>query len=474
MRARCPVRPMRRPLGFALSGAVVVMVARAALRRARTRAGKPVSGPDGEGGGTSAPSDAAPAVREMDPRAAHTSEAAGPGPADDPGHPRTKRGAMRTMVVLVVLLVGAGVAVPLAVPRTAAGRPHSAPRPAGGPSQLSGRRSGDARRSTALPRPEAVTSVVPASGSTGVAPDTTIAVTFSDPPAPGSPDPSLSPAVAGTWQAVGPSELLFSPEASFVPSTTYTVTVPGGSSGVRARSGSVLAQPVTSSFTTAPGSVLRLQQLLAKLGYLPLIFSGPTPVPAGMAIAQPGGFVWRDRGFPEAYTSQWSPTRVTAITQGAIMAFETQNGLEVDGTVGSAFWRALLADVAAGKRDTEPVTYVLVTMTLPEHLTVWVNGVLTFAHVPCNTGVPGAATTVGTYQVFEHVEVSNMRGTDVTGTSYDVTVPWASYFHGGQALHGYPRASYGFPQSNGCVEMPISTAGRVWPDTPIGTLVTVV
>ena len=45
--------------------------------------------------------------------------------------------------------------------------------------------------------------------------------------------------------------------------------------------------------------------------------------------------------------------------------------------------------------------------------------------------------------------------------------------HGGEALHGYIRASYGFPQSLGCVEMPFATAGQVWPHTPIGTLVTV-
>ena len=36
------------------------------------------------------------------------------------------------------------------------------------------------------------------------------------------------------------------------------------------------------------------------------------------------------------------------------------------------------------------------------------------------------------------------------------------------------RAHYGYPQSNGCVEMPITTAGNVWPYTLIGTLVTVV
>ena len=34
--------------------------------------------------------------------------------------------------------------------------------------------------------------------------------------------------------------------------------------------------------------------------------------------------------------------------------------------------------------------------------------------------------------------------------------PWASYFNGGDALHGFVRATYGSPQSNGCVEMAIA------------------
>jgi len=49
-----------------------------------------------------------------------------------------------------------------------------------------------------------------------------------------------------------------------------------------------------------------------------------------------------------------------------------------------------------------------------------------------------------------------------------------AYFNGGDAVHGYPRASYGWPQSNGCVELPISNAQFVWGMDPIGTLVTVV
>ena len=68
-----------------------------------------------------------------------------------------------------------------------------------------------------------------------------------------------------------------------------------------------------------------------------------------------------------------------------------------------------------------------------------------------------------------------MKGTNPDGSTYDdPNVPYASYFNGGDALHGFIRSSYGTPQSNGCVEMTYANAALVWPLTPIGTLVTVV
>jgi hypothetical protein len=67
-----------------------------------------------------------------------------------------------------------------------------------------------------------------------------------------------------------------------------------------------------------------------------------------------------------------------------------------------------------------------------------------------------------------------MKGTNPDGSKYnDPNVPYASYFNGGDALHGFIRASYGYPQSNGCVEMAYANAALVWPLTPIGTLVTI-
>jgi lipoprotein-anchoring transpeptidase ErfK/SrfK len=67
-----------------------------------------------------------------------------------------------------------------------------------------------------------------------------------------------------------------------------------------------------------------------------------------------------------------------------------------------------------------------------------------------------------------------MKGTNPDGSHYsDPGVPWVSYFNGGDAIHGFNRASYGSAQSLGCVELPPSEAAKVFPYTPIGTLVTV-
>jgi lipoprotein-anchoring transpeptidase ErfK/SrfK len=67
-----------------------------------------------------------------------------------------------------------------------------------------------------------------------------------------------------------------------------------------------------------------------------------------------------------------------------------------------------------------------------------------------------------------------MKGTNPDGTKYDdPAIPWVAYFNGGDAVHGYPRSTYGWPQSNGCVELPVSNAATVWPMDTYGTLVTV-
>jgi peptidoglycan hydrolase-like protein with peptidoglycan-binding domain len=257
---------------------------------------------------------------------------------------------------------------------------------------------------------------------------------------------------------------------------TETVTVPGGAAGVTGSQQQHLAQDTTAQFTVALGSTLRLQELLAQLGYLPLSFTPTAPAtsPTQLADDQPGTFGWRWANQPAQLTSLWTQGTANVVTQGAVMDFEAQNGLKTDGLVGPAVWNALLAGAQSGKGDANPWDYVLVSQSLPETATVYQNGSAVYT-TPVNTGVTGATTENGTWPVYTRYTSTTMTGTNPDGSHYsDPGIPWVSYFHGGDALHGFVRASYGHPQSDGCVEMPIANAQRVFPMTPLGTLVTVV
>jgi len=321
-----------------------------------------------------------------------------------------------------------------------------------------------------------VVATVPASGATGVPSDQVVTVRLSAPVAAASGLPTFDPPVPGVWVRSGPTSLAFRATAPFVPTTTETLTIPAGPQGVRGGGGSTLAAPVTVTFAVAQASTERLQQLLAELNYLPVSFTPSGPVaPVESATSQAGAFAWRWAGLPPDFTALWTEGTENVITKAALMSFEDAHGLQVDGIAGRQVWTALLGDAAAGKVDTAPYTDVLVSKQVPQTLTLYENGAPVLADVAVNTGAPGADTADGTYPVFEHVRSSRMQGTNPDGTTYDdPNVPWASYFNGGDALHGFVRASYGTPQSNGCVEMPVDVAARVWPLTPIGTPVTVI
>ena len=67
-----------------------------------------------------------------------------------------------------------------------------------------------------------------------------------------------------------------------------------------------------------------------------------------------------------------------------------------------------------------------------------------------------------------------MKGTNPDGTKYADPVTWVAYFRAGEAVHYFPRGSYGYQQSLGCVELPLDqTAKYIWPYLTYGTLVTV-
>jgi peptidoglycan hydrolase-like protein with peptidoglycan-binding domain len=367
----------------------------------------------------------------------------------------------RIVLILGVLVVVAGVGVAVASRSTGtkvAATPTTAP-PA---------------TQTASTRPLDIVAVSPVDGATGVPSNATITVQFSEPVAAHSPMPTLSPPVAGTWQHLTPTTLAFAAAGPLVPSSAEVLTVPAGPGGVQSTGGVVLGQGATVHFTVAAGTTLRLQQLLAQLGYLPVSFAPTGTVAAPQELAQPqeGSFTWRTPE-PASLVAQWTPGTANVVTKGAVMRFEDAHGMDTDGQAGPAVWTALLADAAVGKVATGPYNYVYVSKALPQRVTVYSNGAAVYSTL-ANTGVTGADTAVGTFPVFEHLTVTTMSGTNPDGSKYhDEGIPWVSYFNGGDALHGFVRPGYGYPQSNGCVEMLPADAAQVYPYTPVGTLVTV-
>jgi peptidoglycan hydrolase-like protein with peptidoglycan-binding domain len=317
----------------------------------------------------------------------------------------------------------------------------------------------------------------PAPGGT-IRPNTPISLTFSKPvsAALNGKMPPVSPITQGVWHQTGSHTIVFAPQGyGYGLGAHVTVALPAG---VRLVGGQASGASELGAWTVPAGSTLRLQQLLASLGYLPLSFKGASvgsspQAQENAAIAPPNGsFSWRYGNVPSALRSMWQAGTSGVMTRGAVMAFENDHGITPDGVAGPTVWKALLGAAVSGHGTSFGYTFVSVS-TSSETLSLWHSGqnVMTTA---VNTGIPSAPTATGVYPTYTHSPSVTMSGTNPDGSHYsDPGVPWVSYFNGGDALHGFLRASYGSAQSLGCVEMPYDVAHRVYGYTPIGTLVNV-
>ena len=327
--------------------------------------------------------------------------------------------------------------------------------------------------------PLQVVSVTEGGATTGTDGADPVQVTLSAPLAATSPLPAIRPAVPGTWKRSG-STLTFTPATPFEPNTAVRVRFRAGHLGLRSAAGGLLASPVVDHLRTKGWSNLRLKQVLAQLGYLPLKWK-PTdataPQPDNLATelaavyAPPAGsFSWKG-GYPKILTTFWGGPS-SLIMDGAIRAFQSNEGLTMTGVVTWDLWQHLLKAAAKGQTNPNGYTYAVASEGSPETLTVWHDGHVVM-HTLANTGIPAAPTALGTSPVYLRYRFQIMRGTNPDGTKYADPVSWVSYFSAGEAVHYFPRGSYGFPQSLGCVELPYTQAEQVWPYMTYGTLVTV-
>ncbi len=347
-------------------------------------------------------------------------------------------------------------------------------------------------RPVAAKGPESVVSVTPADGATDVNGAAPIRVVFAKPLSPDSPMPTLKPAIKGTWTRSG-NTAVFTPARGFWQRTRVTLTIPGGRGGVLTAAGGTLPATVTDHFRTGTFKLGRLDELLAQLGYLPLTWA-PSPGQAvpqtdpqaqlSAAYAPPAGTYTWQAGYPAMLHRLWRANAPSQVLRGAVAAFqadhglmadmiaENQLGLQVGGAIGRRLWHAMFRAIERNEVNTHGYTYAIASQHLPETLTVWHDGRMIFHHL-ANTGIPVSPTAVRTDPVYIRYRTQIMRGTNPNGTKYADPVAWVAYFHAGEAVHYFPRASYGFPQSLGCVELPYSEAEWIWPYLTYGTLVTV-
>jgi len=293
---------------------------------------------------------------------------------------------------------------------------------------------------------------------------------------PTSPAPMLEPNVAGTWSIVGDDDV-FTPASTLEPCSHYALTIWARTSST---GHSQLGKRQTIALRVACPPIAGLQQALARLGYLGAKFH-----PRYDVSIKPGPEARREaaehafhppRGALVADPADAPPTtmgQLDATTRGALEVYQEDRGLEASGEPNVATWESLLYDETRNRRDSQPYTWVSVSESLPETLEVHRGNRVVFT-TPANTGVAGAETEQGIFPIYARYVSTTMAGEDVDGTKYDVPdVPWVNYFNGGDAVHGYPRESYGFPQSNGCVELPIEAAHTVFGMLAIGDIVEV-
>jgi hypothetical protein len=186
----------------------------------------------------------------------------------------------------------------------------------------------------------------------------------------------------------------------------------------------------------------------------------------------PGSWSWQG-GYPSELQNFWDGGSATGlIVQGAVMAFESNVGLTMDGVAGPQVWTSLLSAVAAGQDNPNGYTYAIASEGDPETLTIWHDGQQVQQSL-ANTGIQAAPTTIGTAPVYLRFRNQIMKGTNPDGTKYADPVQFVAYFRSGEAVHYFPRSSYGSPQSLGCVELNLSDAANAWPYLTYGSLVTV-
>jgi hypothetical protein len=188
----------------------------------------------------------------------------------------------------------------------------------------------------------------------------------------------------------------------------------------------------------------------------------PRHVPKGHAPADPRGVQKRllSLGYlpPAAVTGTWSSR-----TSHAVRAFQAWHGLARDGVVGPQTIAALENALRPKAKSTLRGRHVEVYRAQGVTLLVENGKVVRALH--SSSGKRGYGTPAGSFSIFRKERNS-------WSVPYQVWLPYASYFNGGIAFHGYQDVP-AVPASHGCVRLPLTEAPTAYNFMTIGTRVSV-
>jgi peptidoglycan hydrolase-like protein with peptidoglycan-binding domain len=142
-------------------------------------------------------------------------------------------------------------------------------------------------------------------------------------------------------------------------------------------------------------------------------------------------------------------------TWHAVVAFQGWQGLPRNGVVAARTWRALAA--ASVPRPWGGLRSGLEIDTARQVLLLVRGGAVVRA-IHVSTGAYGR-TPIGRFAITAKSRLS-------WSVPFQVWMPYANYFHGGYAIHGYPDVP-AYPASHGCVRVPLVEAPGVYGFTSI-------
>jgi hypothetical protein len=203
--------------------------------------------------------------------------------------------------------------------------------------------------------------------------------------------------------------------------------------------------------------------LLYKMGYLP--FYAKKVDNTGIITWQ-----WDAKTVPSELALLTPKSLQNILYKSAIDHFLNDMGLNTKTDISSL----LESEYKNHWQSPKPFVWVLVNQKPPERLKVWQNGSW-IIESNCNTGI-NHLTPDGNFMIYSRYKYFTMSGVFPLNDQhyFDSDVPYVNFFDGGDAIHGFPRYSYGYPQSAGCVELPVKTAKEIFPYLYVGTVVTIV